>query len=320
MAVTKTLIESRARNDSSPASILTHVNNEISRHNEACMFVTLVLGILDLRTGELAYANAGHDPPYVKRSDGTLGSLDGRHGPVIGAVDGIVYGEDRAELSRGDQLLLFTDGVTEAMDETQQLYSRERLTRLLSGENFESVEALVRTTVDDVWRYQGDAEQADDVTVLAVQYLGEADDEARASLELSLSNRLEEIERLNREFNEFAEQNGVLASVRRSANLVFDELLNNTISYAYDDDGEHTIDVRVELARDRLAITITDDGKPFNPFGAKAPNVTFSIEERQVGGLGIHLVRNMMDEASYNRRTNENEVILVKYLDSDTEV
>jgi sigma-B regulation protein RsbU (phosphoserine phosphatase) len=320
MAVTKTLIESRARNDSSPASILTHVNNEISRHNEACMFVTLVLGILDLRTGELSFSNAGHDPPYVKHSDGSLGSLDARHGPVIGAVDGVVYGEGRAELSRGDRLLLFTDGVTEAMDESQQLYSRERLTGMLSSRDFESVEALVRATVDEVWRFQGDAVQADDVTVLAVEYVGEAEDEARATLELSLSNRLEEIDRLNSAFNEFAEQNGVPTAARRSANLVFDELLNNTISYAYDDDGDHTIDVRIELARGRLAITIADDGKPFNPFGAKPPDVTYSIEERQVGGLGIHLVRNMMDEVSYNRRTDENEVILVKYLDSDTEV
>ncbi len=239
---------------------------------------------------------------------------------MIGAVDGVVYGEGRAELSRGDRLLLFTDGVTEAMDESQQLYSRERLTGMLSSRDFESVEALVRATVDEVWRFQGDAVQADDVTVLAVEYVGEAEDEARATLELSLSNRLEEIDRLNSAFNEFAEQNGVPTAARRSANLVFDELLNNTISYAYDDDGDHTIDVRIELARGRLAITIADDGKPFNPFGAKPPDVTYSIEERQVGGLGIHLVRNMMDEVSYNRRTDENEVILVKYLDSDTEV
>jgi sigma-B regulation protein RsbU (phosphoserine phosphatase) len=320
MAVTKTLIESRARNDSSPASILTHVNNEISRHNEACMFVTILLGILDLRTGELSYSNAGHDPPYLKSKDGSLGSLDERHGPVIGAMDGVVYGEGRADLSRGDQLLLFTDGVTEAMDETRQLYSRERLTRMLSARDFESVEALVRATVDDVWRFQGDAEQADDVTVLAVQYIGEAEDEVRAVLELTIDNRLGEIERLNGRFNEFAEQHRVLAAARRSANLVFDELLNNIISYAFDDEDDHSIGVRVELARGRLAITITDDGKPFNPFGAKPPNMMLSIEEQQIGSLGIHLVRNMMDEVSYNRRTNENEVILVKYLNSETDV
>jgi sigma-B regulation protein RsbU (phosphoserine phosphatase) len=235
-------------------------------------------------------------------------------------MDGVVYGEGRADLSRGDQLLLFTDGVTEAMDETRQLYSRERLTRMLSARDFESVEALVRATVDDVWRFQGDAEQADDVTVLAVQYIGEAEDEVRAVLELTIDNRLGEIERLNGRFNEFAEQHRVLAAARRSANLVFDELLNNIISYAFDDEDDHSIGVRVELARGRLAITITDDGKPFNPFGAKPPNMMLSIEEQQIGGLGIHLVRNMMDEVSYNRRTNENEVILVKYLNSETDV
>ena len=96
--------------------------------------------------------------------------------------------------------------------------------------------------------------------------------------------------------------------------MVLDELLNNIISYAFEDDGVHTIGVRVELSSDRLAITINDDGMPFNPLGKELPNTRLPVEERPIGGLGIHLARNLMDDVSYNRRTDENEVILVKYL------
>jgi len=133
-------------------------------------------------------------------------------------------------------------------------------------------------------------------------------------LELSVKNRVDEIVRVNQSFNAFAERHGIPAAVRRKIDVVFDELLNNIVSYAYHDDNEHIIDVRVELSSDRLAVTFTDDGIPFDPFASAAPDTALSLEERQSGGLGIHLVRNMMDEVSYSRRPDKNVVILVKHL------
>jgi len=202
------------------------------------------------------------------------------------------------------------------MDVNKKLYSDERLTSLMSSRRFESAEEIVDVTVSDVWDYQGDAEQADDVTVLAVQFFGEPQGEALQVLELSVKNRVDEIARVNQSFNAFAERHNIPAAVRRKMNAVFEELLNNIVSYAYRDEGEHTIDLRVELSSNRLAVTITDDGRPFNPFMSAVPNITVSLEEREPGGLGIHLVRNMMDEVSYRRRTNKNVVILVKHLEA----
>ncbi len=133
-------------------------------------------------------------------------------------------------------------------------------------------------------------------------------------LELSIKNRVGEIARVNQSFNAFADRHGVTSGTRRAMDLVFDDLLNNIVSYAYHDDDEHTIDVRVELSADRLAVTITDDGIPFDPFASAAPDTALSLEERPIGGLGIYLVRNLMDEVSYSRRTDKNVVILVKHL------
>ncbi len=318
MAVTKTLIKSRASNDYSPASILTHVNNEISRSNDASMFVTIFLGILNLNSGELLYSNAGHNPPYIRRAHGELIRLDQRHGPVIGAVEDMVYGQDEAILTGGDLFFAYTDGVTEAMNEEQRLYDERRLAELLCSCDSNAAEAVVRATLEGIRSFQGSAAQADDITILATTYYGEPEGTEVRVLHLSLVNRLDEIGRIHESFSAFAEEHRIPTPIRRQINLVLDELLSNVISYAFEDDEEREIDVRIELSSDRLVVTVADDGIPFNPFSSAPPDTSLSLEERELGGLGIHVVSKVMDEVSYNRRTDRNVVILVKYLDDSS--
>ena len=132
---------------------------------------------------------------------------------------------------------------------------------------------------------------------------------------MTLANRLDEITRLNDAFNEFADEHAIPAAARRSGNVVFDELITNVIKYAFDNDEEHHIEVRVDLHDQRLVITICDDGVPFDPFHYDPPDTTLSIDLRRIGGLGIHVVLKMMDEVSYDRRAGRNFVTLVKYLE-----
>jgi sigma-B regulation protein RsbU (phosphoserine phosphatase) len=98
--------------------------------------------------------------------------------------------------------------------------------------------------------------------------------------------------------------------------VVIDELLMNIISYAYLDDGKHDIGFKVELSADRLKVSMVDDGIPFNPLGVETPNTELSIEEREIGGLGIHLIRKMMDRVSYRRRIDKNVITVVEFLDA----
>jgi sigma-B regulation protein RsbU (phosphoserine phosphatase) len=313
MAVTKTLVKSRAANDLSPASILSHVNTELSRHNDACMFVTIFQAILDLDNGRMVYTNAGHNPPYIKRAGGELVRLDQRHGPVLGAQGGLAYREDHVELGPGDRVLLYTDGVTEAMNAAEDLYTEARLKALLEASPLASPEEAVRVMVDDVWAFQGDAEQADDVTVLAASWQGRRE-QAEHLLQLEVKNRPEEIDRVNEAFNEFAHRHELAKDVRRKMNLVFDELLNNIISYAYEDEEEHTIEVTASLLEGRLVVTVTDDGRAFNPFAEESPDTGLALEDRPVGGLGVHLVKSLMDRAVYERHGTRNVVTLEKNL------
>ena len=172
MAVTKTLIKAHASPDSSPATIVTAVNEELCIRNKSSMFVTLFLCILDLRSGSLTYTNAGHNPPYIKTNRGEVIALDNRHGLVAGAVPGVEYGEDRSQLDPGDFVVLFTDGVTEAMNSSHEFYSEEALESLLMESTLASAQQATELIFASVSNHVGSAEQSDDITVLAIEFIG----------------------------------------------------------------------------------------------------------------------------------------------------
>ena len=316
MAVTKTLIKSRATDDHSTASILTHVNTEISKDNNSCMFVTIFLGILDIRTGSLVFSNAGHNPPYLRRANGEIQRLDSRHGPVVGAMGGMTYGEDVTVLDTGDLLLMYTDGVTEEMNSDDQLFTEARLVDMIERTTLDEVESVVKHTIAAVHDFKGETEQSDDITLLALRYEWDRADEAAPMFQLSIRNELSDIEKVNDEFERFSRENNLPDGVCRRVSIAFDDLLNNVISYAFRDEAGHEVDIRGELDGSRLTITITDDGIPFNPLGTRMPDTSLSLGERPLGGLGIHLVRNLVDDISYQRRIDRNVLSVVMNLAS----
>jgi len=171
MAVSKTLINSKALTDSSTAAILTLVNDELSKNNDSSMFVTMFLGILNLETGALTYTNAGHNPPYIKRNNGSIERLDTLHGPVVGAVADLEYKESASTLLKNDAIILYTDGITEAMDTEKNLFTEKRLVEIISSQS-KSSKDVVQRTVKAVKEFENEAEQADDITILAIKFLG----------------------------------------------------------------------------------------------------------------------------------------------------
>jgi anti-sigma regulatory factor (Ser/Thr protein kinase) len=118
-------------------------------------------------------------------------------------------------------------------------------------------------------------------------------------------------------FARLAEENALPAGVRRSVNVALDELLANTLSHGGTGPDPCSVTVEMELDQDRLTVTLRDDGTPFDPFGRDAPDTTLSVEDRQIGGLGLHLVKQLMDQVSYQRQEGHNVVVLVKQLGND---
>ena len=312
MAVTKTLIKSRASDDSSTASIITHVNEELSRDNKAYMFVTVFMSILNTVTGEMQYTNAGHNPPYILRKDGSVEVLNQRHGPVVGAVKGLAYKEDTIRLLPGDMAYLYTDGVTEAKDHNNSLFTEKRLEKVLSSRRYASTEDLVKATVEETKKFEQGVEQADDITVMAVEYYGMENKPETQHFEITIKNRLPEIEKVVQSFETFADKQGLEVKIRREMKMVFDEMLNNIISYAFQQNEEHEIEIRISLTTDCLTLVISDDGSPFNPFGLEAPDTDLPLEQRKIGGMGIHLVRKVMDDVLYQRKIEKNVITLTK--------
>ncbi len=174
MAVTRTLVKAHASSGLGPEEILEKVNDDLAADNEESMFVTVFLGLLDLKNGLLNYTNAGHNPSYIKTKAGALTRLDQLHGPVIAAMEEIPYGCGKVQMNPGDTLILYTDGVNEAMNAKQELFTEDRLAELLRSNPWASSSKAVDVILDDVWKFQGAADQADDVTVVALRYLGKA--------------------------------------------------------------------------------------------------------------------------------------------------
>jgi sigma-B regulation protein RsbU (phosphoserine phosphatase) len=173
MAVTRTLFRAIAHSESTVAAVVGRMNAELARDNEQQFFVTAFVGRLELASGELTYVNAGHLPPLRASSSGTISVLDaGEGGIALGVLDDAVYGEGRATLSTGDVLLLFTDGVTEAINGSEELFSDPRLRQQFAANAAKPAAQMVDRLVESVNRFAGGAPQEDDITILALRYKG----------------------------------------------------------------------------------------------------------------------------------------------------
>ena len=311
MAVTKTMIKSSTTGDHSPASIVTRVNDELSADNPQCMFVTLFLGIVNVRTGEFRYTNAGHNPPYVISEKSGLCCLDDRSGPIIGAIGGIAYKESKVSLAKNDTLLVFTDGVTEAMNSPGDLYSDDRLEAFLRDGQSGTTDDLIQSVLDSVEEFAAEAEQADDITLLAFSLDEKPQDVLHHRLEFEVHSELSAIGNAIEKFGDFCSQNDLGGAVEQKVSIALDELLNNVISYGFKDDADHQIQLSVDYIEGQLKIVVTDGGVPFNPFAQVRPDTALSVEEREVGGLGVLLVQELMTEVSYKRQQNCNIVTLL---------
>ena len=172
MMASKIILANNAMLGKSPAQILTDANKAICSNNREEMFVTVWLGILELSTGKITAANAGHEYPVLRRADGDFELVKDKHGFVIGGMDGVRYKEYELQLSPGDRLFLYTDGVPEATSGEKELFGTERMLNALNGVRDAAPEDILKGVRQAVDAFVKDAEQFDDMTMLCVQYKG----------------------------------------------------------------------------------------------------------------------------------------------------
>lgn len=314
MAVARTLIKALASRELSPSGLIERINNELSENNEDCMFVTLFLGILNVETGLLTFTNAGHNPAYLQDGSGNVTLLSDVHGPMVGAMPEIEYEQDRIQIPAESNLILYTDGITEAFNRSNEPYGEDRLLTLLENTKEYDPVKIIDCILNSVNMFTKGAEQSDDITLLCLRLLTNKVVEATTNISLMLKNKLEEIDRIHNKFKTFCNRTKLSKEINQSVSIVLDDLLNNIISYGFQDSEEHIIEVSFSSDKHRLTIKIKDDGVEFDPFVLEEPDTESDIEDRNIGGLGIHLIRSIMDEYNYKRQNGFNHVTLIKKL------
>ena len=171
MAVSRTLIRATGIRGGSPADCITYSNKLLAQDLVDCMFVTVFYGIIDVNTGEVTYCNAGHNPPYILKHKGDISPLPMSTDHMAGVIDGITYHEGTLKLEKGDALVMFTDGVTEAMSTANEEFGEQRLEDTLEDVAMHNCQQMVDAIKADVAAFAGEAEQSDDITVLALKRL-----------------------------------------------------------------------------------------------------------------------------------------------------
>ena len=172
MAITKILLKTKAQQGLPPETILARVNEDLALDNPSMMFVTLFLGILNVRTGELAYCSAGHPSPYLLRAGERVKPLPAENGMALGVVGDFAYRFRTEMLKKNDCLFLYTDGVTEAADVHCELFEEERLVQALMELKDKNLKAIIEGVLERIEDFAGNAPQADDITMMVVRYKG----------------------------------------------------------------------------------------------------------------------------------------------------
>lgn len=325
MVIAKTVIKNRAMQGGTPSDILKDVNNQLREGNDTKMFVTAWLGIVDTQTGMLTFANAGHEYPVLTAEDGSFRYLKDKHGLVMGLKADISYTDTQVGLRPGDTLFVYTDGVPDAQDYEGDAYGIDRLIEVMNGYPKATPQELIERVLDSVMEYSKDVDQFDDITMLAFTYLGFTDgkgreDAAGGGSELKIEARLENTRKVVGFVRECLDDRGCEKATAGKIALAVEELFVNIANYAYPV-GEGMACIRVYCPDDlTLRIELIDEGIPYDPSSKKDPDITVPLKKRGIGGMGIFMAKNIMDEMKYERRDGQNHLTLIKKLKGGNEV
>lgn len=314
MAVTCRLFRTIAVNTKSPEEIVSILNNALSESNESNMFCTAFVGKLNLTSGCLQYCNAGHNPPVIINTAGEAAIMKITQNLAMGVWQDYPYKSDTYQMDKGSMIFLYTDGITEAENINKSLYGENRLIQLLQKQEMQSTQTITENVLDDVEQYTAGAEQSDDITILCCKLNCESDDEKDVK-KIVLKNRIEEIARMSAFLEEISEEFNLSIENTFNINLAIEEAATNIISYAYPKDEEHEFTLTVRNIDNRLIFKLIDTGKMFDPTVQPEADVTLSLEERPIGGLGIFLIRKIMNTVKYRRIEDKNVLTMVKIID-----
>ena len=311
MMTAKTIIKDLAESGLPVNEIFTRANEKLCENNESGMFVTAWMGILDITTGNLQFANAGHNPPVLKRANGEFEYLRTRAGFVLAGMEGIRYRIGEITLSSGDRLFLYTDGVPEATNTENQLYGEDRLLNFMNqNSTMEAVDLLpaLKSNIDE---FVGTAPQFDDITMLMFDY--KPKEGGAYMTKQTFSAKIEALSDVLGFVDRMLEHYECPMKTQTAICVAIEEVFVNIAHYAYGDgEGDMTLGIGFDAESREITFRMTDKGTPFDPLKKPDPDITLSAEEREIGGLGIFITKKTMDTVTYAYENGENILTMIK--------
>ena len=317
MAVTRSLFRTLIAHEAMPDRIVTNMNDAMAEMNEENMFVTFFVGVLDLPTGRMRYCNAGHCPPLIIGEKQTLLKVDSNI--PLGLMMGWKYTCQEVMLPPETTIFLYTDGLTEAENEYHDQFGEQRMLdvakTLERGKNdaMNGAEVVIKRMEKAVHEFVDGAEPSDDLTMLSVEYTRKQNT-IFMHRTLRLVNDINDVPKLNAFVDDVCEAVGFDASTTMQMNLAMEEAVVNVMNYAYASGVQGDIDIEAAISSERLKFIIIDSGMAFDPTAKAEVDTSLGIDDRPIGGLGIHLVRQLMDSINYERIDGKNVLTLRKRL------
>ena len=306
MSATVNLFRSALGHQTSPKAIVEEMNAVLSDNNPSVTFVTALIGRLHIPSGQLLYCNAAHMLPLIQGADGSVRSIKMMPNIPLGFDENFKFEEEGCMLGTDEKLVLYTDGVTEARNVTKKMMGEEEWMKIVAAHGDDLLEA--------VKRYIGEAEQADDITLMTIRKKS-----AVQQMSLHVLNSKEQWLLLRRTLHEYGVCLGIETHTLKKLEMALEEAVLNIMNYSHATEIEMNIQhslpaVEASSPKVTLNIILIDDGVPFDPTSSENDTPKVNDEIQQIGGMGIRLLRQMTDELYYQRTHERNQLTMIKYL------
>ena len=310
MFMMKTITSFRdfARRGKTPSEILKDVNASIFKGNTDSMFVTCFLAILDKKTGKLTYSSAGHNPPVIG-SNKNYKFLNSTPALILGCFETANVVDNEVTLKPGETITLYTDGITEARNNEGAFFGEERLINVFNKKDYTCTIELHHQIKDEVAQFVNGAPQSDDITILTLKYQGdrlEYDEKFFKATKEESANMLAFI-------SDFSAKHNLPEEFKNQLMVVGDELISNIINHGYENNGGPIfIRLLFNETKKEFVLTIIDRAPEFNQLSVEDSPIQGDAKKQKIGGLGILIVKNIMNDSSYQRVNNKNILVLKK--------
>ncbi len=304
MMTVKTLISYISQMEHAPKKLIETINRKVCENNKNSFFVTMLSGIIDITTGEMSIINCGHNLPLIKRKDGNYEYLKLKSNIALGVFEDADFEIYETVMKPGDIIFTYTDGITEATKEDDEEFGAERLLNTLNSIEETEIITIAQKMKNSIKEYTQSAPQSDDITMLIFKYNGISEIKTfkQAAIQENYKMFYSWLYDACKEWN--LEQD-----LTYKLDMCAEEIFANIVFYAYPEKNGN-IEAKLEKTYNSIIFKFEDDGIEYNPLEKPDPDVTAPPEEREIGGLGIFMIKKMADKISYKRENHKNILTL----------